>query len=265
MSLYLDIYICTHISTYIYIYTYSYIYIYTYICSVGIKAIALFPRVPQHLKNNMGTESYNPAGLVPRAVRLIKSKYPDVIVVTDVALDPYSSMVGVFWECVRVCIDASMQITILTNLISIHIPIITLIVLYISQGHDGVVEDGKIMNDITVQQLQKQAVMQARAGSDMVAPSDMMDGRVGAIRDALDSEGYTDVSIMAYSAKYASAFYGPFRDALGSHPGFGDKKTYQMDPGNVREASTEALLDVTEGADILMVKPGKMEVVVDVE
>ena len=154
MSLYLDIYICTHISTYIYIhifiyiyiYTYSYIYIYTYICSVGIKAIALFPRVPQHL-NNMGTESYNPAGLVPRAVRLIKSKYPDVIVVTDVALDPYSSMVGVFWECVRVCIDASMQITILTNLISIHIPIITLIVLYISQGHDGVVEDGKIMND----------------------------------------------------------------------------------------------------------------------
>ena len=107
--------------------------------------------------------------------------------------------------------------------------------------------------------------MQARAGSDMVAPSDMMDGRVGAIRDALDSEGYTDVSIMAYSAKYASAFYGPFRDALGSHPGFGDKKTYQMDPGNVREASTEALLDVTEGADILMVKPGKMEVVVDVE
>lgn len=117
-------------------------------------------------------------------------------------------------------------------------------------------EDGKILNDITVQQLQKQAVMQARAGADMVAPSDMMDGRVGAIRDALDSEGFTDVSIMSYSAKYASAFYGPFRDALGSHPGFGDKKTYQMDPGNVREAETEGLLDVAEGADILMVKPG---------
>jgi len=127
---------------------------------------------------------------------------------------------------------------------------------YSSMGHDGVVHDGKILNDITIMQLQKQAVMQARAGSDVVAPSDMMDGRVGAIRDALDSEGFTDVSIIAYTAKYASAYYGPFRDALDSHPGFGDKKTYQQDPANGREALIEAALDVAEGADMLMVKPG---------
>lgn len=146
---------------------------------------------------------------------MIKSKFPDVVVVTDVALDPYSS-----------------------------------------QGHDGVVLNGKIANDITIMQLQKQAVMQARAGCDIVAPSDMMDGRVGAIRDALDSEGFTDVSIIAYTAKYASAYYGPFRDALDSHPGFGDKKTYQQDPANGREALVEAALDVAEGADMLMVKPG---------
>jgi porphobilinogen synthase len=119
-----------------------------------------------------------------------------------------------------------------------------------------VVKDGKIMNDLTIMQLQKQAVMQARAGADIVAPSDMMDGRVGAIRDALDSEGFTDVSILAYTAKYASAFYGPFRDALDSHPGFGDKKTYQQDPANGREALLEATLDADEGADILLVKPG---------
>lgn len=146
---------------------------------------------------------------------MIKSKFPDVIMCTDIALDPYSSM-----------------------------------------GHDGVVENGKILNDVTVMQLQKQAVMQARAGSDIVAPSDMMDGRVAAIRDALDSEGFTDVSILAYTAKYASAYYGPFRDALDSHPGFGDKKTYQQDPANGREALVEAALDVAEGADMLMVKPG---------
>ena len=124
------------------------------------------------------------------------------------------------------------------------------------QGHDGVVEGDKIVNDLTVMQLQKQAVMHARAGADIVAPSDMMDGRIGAIRDALDSEGFTDVSIMAYTAKYASAYYGPFRDALDSHPGFGDKKTYQQDPANGKEALLEANLDAAEGADVLMVKPG---------
>lgn len=129
---------------------------------------------------------------------------------------------------------------------------------YSSQGHDGVVQGGKIVNDITICQLQKQAVMQARAGADIVAPSDMMDGRIGAIRAALDQEGFTDVSIMAYTAKYASAFYGPFRDALDSHPGFGDKKTYQMDPANGREALIEMALDQAEGADILMVKPGEL-------
>ena len=123
-------------------------------------------------------------------------------------------------------------------------------------GHDGVVKDDKIMNDETIMQLQKQAVMQARAGSDVIAPSDMMDGRIGAIRDALDAEGFVDVSILAYTAKYASAYYGPFRDALDSHPGFGDKKTYQQDPANGREALIEAALDAQEGADMLMVKPG---------
>ena len=135
----------------------------------------------------MGEEAYNPNGIVPRALSMIKSKFPHVVLCTDIALDPYSSV-----------------------------------------GHDGVVENGKILNDITIMQLQKQAVMQARAGSDIVAPSDMMDGRVGALRLALDSEGFTDTSILAYTAKYASAFYGPFRDALDSHPGFGDKKTYQQ-------------------------------------
>jgi len=181
----------------------------------GVKAFILFPKIPDHLKTNYAEESYNVNGIVPRALQMIKAKYPDVILCTDIALDPYSS-----------------------------------------EGHDGVVKDGKILNDITIMQLQKQAVMQARAGSDIVAPSDMMDGRIGAIRAALDSEGFTDVSIMAYTAKYASAFYGPFRDALDSHPGFGDKKTYQQDPANGREAFIEAALDVAEGADILMVKPG---------
>merc|ERR1719353_986202 len=127
---------------------------------------------------------------------------------------------------------------------------------YSSMGHDGIVEDGKILNDETIEQLCKQAICQARAGSDVVAPSDMMDGRIGALRLALDAEGHTDVGIISYSAKYASAFYGPFRDALDSHPGFGDKKTYQQDPANGREALIEAQLDELEGADILMVKPG---------
>lgn len=186
----------------------------------GIGSFILFPKVPDSLKTNFAEESYNPNGIVPRALSMIKSKFPEAIVCTDVALDPYSD-----------------------------------------QGHDGFVRktsptEGKIMNDITIMQLQKQAVMQARAGSDVIAPSDMMDGRIGAIRDALDSEGFTDVSIMAYTAKYASAYYGPFRDALDSHPGFGDKKTYQQDPANAREALVEAALDTAEGADILMVKPG---------
>lgn len=182
---------------------------------VGVKTFVLFPKVPDHLKTNLAAEAYNPDGIVHRAIRMIKEKYPDSIVCTDVALDPYSN-----------------------------------------QGHDGVVEDGKILNDVTINQLCKQAVSQARAGADVVAPSDMMDGRVGAIRDALDSEGFTNVSILSYTAKYASAYYGPFRDALDSHPGFGDKKTYQQDPSNGREALIEAALDAAEGADMLMVKPG---------
>ncbi|CAJ1954568.1 unnamed protein product [Cylindrotheca closterium] len=183
--------------------------------NVGVKTFVLFPKVPDELKTNLGQEAYNPEGIVPRALRLIKAAYPDSIVCTDVALDPYSD-----------------------------------------QGHDGVVENGKILNDVTINQLCKQAVCQAKSGSDVVAPSDMMDGRVGAIRDALDSEGFTDVSILSYTAKYASAYYGPFRDALDSHPGFGDKKTYQQDPANGREALIEAALDAAEGADMLMVKPG---------
>mmetsp|Transcript_3037 Transcript_3037/g.6594 ORF Transcript_3037/g.6594 Transcript_3037/m.6594 type:complete len:396 (+) Transcript_3037:128-1315(+) len=182
---------------------------------LGVKTFVLFPKVPDELKTNLGVEAYNPNGIVHRAIRMIKEQYPDSVVCTDVALDPYSD-----------------------------------------QGHDGAVEDGKILNDVTINQLCKQAVSQARAGADVVAPSDMMDGRVGAIRDALDSEGFTDVSILAYTAKYASAYYGPFRDALDSHPGFGDKKTYQQDPANGREALIEAALDASEGADMLMVKPG---------
>merc|ERR1712127_783452 len=181
----------------------------------GVRSFVIFPKVPDKLKTNRGEEAYNPSGIVPRALAMLKTALPDSIVCTDVALDPYSSM-----------------------------------------GHDGVVEDGVILNDITVNQLCKQAVSQARAGADIVAPSDMMDGRVGAIRDSLDSEGFTDVSILSYTAKYASAYYGPFRDALDSNPGFGDKKTYQQDPANGREALIEAALDAEEGADMLMVKPG---------
>lgn len=181
----------------------------------GVRAFVLFPKVDDGLKTNYADECYNEDGIVHRAIRMIKDKFPDAIVITDVALDPYSD-----------------------------------------QGHDGVVIDGKIVNDLTIGQLCKQVVSQARAGADIVAPSDMMDGRVSAIRDALDAEGFTDVSILAYTAKYASAYYGPFRDALDSHPGFGDKKTYQQDPGNGREALIETELDESEGADMLMVKPG---------
>lgn len=182
--------------------------------ALGIGAIALFPLISDAQKDNAGTESYNPEGLIPRTVRAIKQQTPEIVVITDVALDPYSD-----------------------------------------QGHDGVVENGKILNDETVAVLVKQAIVQAEAGADMVAPSDMMDGRVGAIRKALDERGFIDVSILAYSAKYASAYYGPFRDALDSAPKFGDKKTYQMDAANAQEALKEVALDIAEGADIVMVKP----------
>ncbi|XP_068643060.1 delta-aminolevulinic acid dehydratase, chloroplastic [Aristolochia californica] len=182
---------------------------------VGINSVVLFPKIPDALKSASGDEAYNENGLVPRAIRLLKDKYPDIVIYTDVALDPYSS-----------------------------------------DGHDGIVrEDGVIMNDETVHQLCKQAVAQARAGADVVSPSDMMDGRVGAIRAALDHSGFQHVSIMSYTAKYASAFYGPFREALDSNPRFGDKKTYQMNPANYREALTECHGDEAEGADILLVKP----------
>jgi len=181
---------------------------------LGIGAIALFPLIPYDQKDNAGTESYNPDGLIPRTVRAIKQAVPDILVITDVALDPYSS-----------------------------------------EGHDGIVDDGTILNDQTVAVLVKQALVQAEAGANFVAPSDMMDGRVGAIRKALDAEGWSNVGILAYSAKYASAYYGPFRDALDSAPKFGDKKTYQMDAANSREAIKEVELDIAEGADIVMVKP----------
>ncbi|MEO0827975.1 MAG: porphobilinogen synthase [Cyanobacteria bacterium J06642_9] len=181
---------------------------------LGIPGIALFPLISPTLKDNAGTESYNPDGLVPQAVRAIKQAIPNLLVFTDVALDPYSSA-----------------------------------------GHDGIVENGKILNDETVAVLVKQALCHAEAGADFVSPSDMMDGRVGAIRRALDAEGWINVGILAYSAKYASAYYGPFRDALDSAPQFGDKKTYQMDPANAQEALKEVDLDIAEGADIVMVKP----------
>jgi porphobilinogen synthase len=182
--------------------------------NLGINAIALFPLIPTEKKDNAGTESYNSHGLVQRTIKAIKQEIPEITVITDVALDPFS--------------------------------------IY---GHDGIVEDGKILNDETVEVLVKQAVSQAEAGADIVAPSDMMDGRVGAIRQGLDATGYFDVGILAYSAKYASGYYGPFRDALESAPQFGDKQTYQMNPSNSREAIKEVALDIAEGADIVMVKP----------
>jgi porphobilinogen synthase len=183
--------------------------------ALGIPAIALFPLVAEDKKDNAGTESYNSDGLIQRTVRAIKQEVPDIMIVTDVALDPFST-----------------------------------------KGHDGIVSDeGEILNDETVEVLVKQAVSQAEAGADIVAPSDMMDGRIGAIRQGLDAAGYTNVSILAYSAKYASAYYGPFRDALDSARKFGDKKTYQMNPANAREALTEVALDIAEGADMVMVKP----------
>jgi porphobilinogen synthase len=187
--------------------------------ALGIPAVVLFPKIDEALKTPDGAECHNDSGLVPRAIRALKAAHPSLCVITDVALDPYNS-----------------------------------------DGHDGLVHrDARgeltILNDETVEILCQQALCHARAGADIVAPSDMMDGRVGAIREALDAEGFIGVSILSYTAKYASAFYGPFRGALDSAPKEGDKKTYQMDPGNIREAVRETLLDEAEGADMLMVKP----------
>ncbi|WP_018127597.1 porphobilinogen synthase [Balneola vulgaris] len=182
---------------------------------VGIRSVLVFVKVPDEKKDNKGTEALNDQGLMQQSIRHIKQHYPELFVMSDVALDPYSEY-----------------------------------------GHDGIVEDGEIINDVTTEVLAAMSVSHAVAGVDMVAPSDMMDGRVGAIRAELDKYGHENVGIMSYSAKYASAYYGPFRDALDSAPGFGDKKTYQMDPANAQEALREAALDIEEGADILMVKPG---------
>ncbi|TLD70788.1 porphobilinogen synthase [Phragmitibacter flavus] len=183
--------------------------------ALGIPAIVLFPAIAESLKTRACEEAWNPDGLIPRAIAALKAAHPRLTVITDVALDPYNA-----------------------------------------DGHDGLVDDnGIILNDPTVIALCQQALCHARAGADIISPSDMMDGRVAALRAALDSENFTDISIMSYTAKYASACYGPFRGALDSAPKFGDKKTYQMDPANGREAEREARLDEAEGADILMVKP----------
>jgi len=182
--------------------------------SLGIKSVLLFVKSKDELKDNKGTEALNPDGLMQRSIRAIKKACPEMVIMTDVALDPYSSY-----------------------------------------GHDGIVENNEIVNDTTVEVLAQMSVSHAQAGADFVAPSDMMDGRIAAIRQALEQTGYIKTGIMAYSAKYASCFYGPFRDALDSAPGFGDKKTYQMDYANRIEAVKEAVIDVEEGADIVMVKP----------
>lgn len=182
--------------------------------SLGIKSVLLFVKAPDNVKDNKGTEAVNPNGLMQRAIRGIKNAIPEMVVMTDVALDPYSSY-----------------------------------------GHDGIVEGTEIVNDPTVEVLARMSLSHAQAGADIVAPSDMMDGRILAIRNILEENGFDKTGIMAYSAKYASCFYGPFRDALDSAPGFGDKKTYQMDYANSREAIKETLMDIEEGADIVMVKP----------
>ena len=184
---------------------------------LGVKCICLFPAIDERKKNSKAQEAMNAHGLYPDMIRMIKSEVPGMSIMTDIALDPYSS-----------------------------------------DGHDGLVDrkTGKILNDETLDILAEMAVIQARAGADILGPSDMMDGRVGVIRQALDEEGFFDTSIMSYTAKYASGFYGPFRDALESAPKNGDKKTYQMNPANVKEALLEAELDTEEGADMLMVKPG---------
>lgn len=181
---------------------------------LGLTCFDLFPAVDESLKDPMATYSYSEKNFYLKYIREVKKRFPEAVIMTDVAMDPYSS-----------------------------------------DGHDGVVRDGKIVNDGTLEVLGKMAVAQAEAGADIIGPSDMMDGRVEHIRTELDDQGFTDVSIMSYTAKYASAYYGPFRDALDSAPKFGDKKTYQMDPANKREALIEAELDYLEGADYLMVKP----------
>jgi porphobilinogen synthase len=184
--------------------------------ALGIPAVALFPNTENALRSADAEEAFNPDNLVCRAVRAIKKAVPNIGVMCDVALDPYTS-----------------------------------------HGHDGLLRDGKIVNDETIAALVKQSLVQTEAGCDVIAPSDMMDGRIGAIRNALEDEGHQDTQIMAYSAKYASGFYGPFRDAVGSSGTLsGDKKTYQMDPGNSDEALREVALDLAEGADMVMVKPG---------
>ena len=180
----------------------------------GIKSVLVFIKCDDNLKDNKGTEAINDKGLMQRAIQAIKEAQPEMLVMTDVALDPYSAF-----------------------------------------GHDGIVDGTEIVNDATVSVLAEMSVSHARAGADIVAPSDMMDGRIIAIREALEQHGFSKTGIMSYSAKYASCIYGPFRDALDSAPGFGDKKTYQMDFANRREAIKEVLLDVDEGADIVMVKP----------
>lgn len=181
---------------------------------MGLKSVLLFIKCKDELKDNAGTEALNPDGLMQRSIKAIKDACPEMVVMTDVALDPFSTY-----------------------------------------GHDGIVEGTEILNDETVEVLAKMCVSHAQAGADIIAPSDMMDGRIEAIRMALEQEGFKKTGIMAYSAKYASCFYGPFRDALDSAPGFGDKKTYQMDYANRREAIKETLMDVEEGADIVMIKP----------
>ena len=182
--------------------------------SMGLKCVLIFVKSKDELEDNTGKEAWNANGLMQKSIKAIKNAVPEMLVMTDVALDPYSSY-----------------------------------------GHDGIVKDGEIVNDETVEALVKMSISHAQAGVDFVAPSDMMDGRIGAIRKGLEENNFTKVGIMAYSAKYASCFYGPFRDALDSAPGFGDKKTYQMDYSNRTEAIKETLMDVEEGADIVMVKP----------
>ena len=182
--------------------------------SMGLKSVLLFIKCKDELKDNKGTEALNPDGLMQRSIKAIKDAVPGMLVMTDIALDPFSEY-----------------------------------------GHDGIVEDNEIVNDATVEILAKMSVSHAQAGADWVAPSDMMDGRIGAIREALEESNFNNIGIMSYSAKYASCFYGPFRDALDSAPGFGDKKTYQMDYHNRIEAIKETMMDVEEGADMVMVKP----------
>jgi len=182
---------------------------------LGLRSFDLFPNIEESLKDKYATESYRDGSLYLRAIAAVKKHFPEACIVTDVAMDPYSS-----------------------------------------DGHDGIVENGEILNDETLEVLGKMALAHAQSGADIIAPSDMMDGRIGYIRELLDHNGFTNVSLMSYTAKYASAYYGPFRDALGSAPKHGDKKTYQMNPANAKEALIEAQLDAQEGADFLMVKPG---------